>query len=66
MAQKWEYKQVVTRVEAGAKVTYVEGQTAGIKTATDVLNELGAQGWELVSTTGDANEGMYMLKRARS
>lgn len=71
MAQKWEYK-VVTQ-EAKAKKFLKRN---GSETATETLNELGQEGWELVDTVplsatqgldlaGTTSAFVFVLKRKK-
>ena len=66
MAQKWEYKRVVARVEDGKKVVHMGDETREIKDTVDVLNELGEEGWELAGTTGGLNQEAFTFKRPKS
>ena len=60
---KWEYKQI--RVQAGIKLGKKPDDEVNPKDVPGMLNELGAEGWELVNfaINGWESATVYVLKR---
>lgn len=69
--QRWEYLVTLRYYEPGvdAKPPEYEAQGKKYKTSEDMLNNLGEQGWELVSVYGEMRgaeySNFYYLKRPK-
>lgn len=72
-AQTWEYKSWVFTIEGSRTTLYEDGrQLPGSATPVSKANELGAQGWELVSvaavqvgSSNPTNQYVYWFKRPK-
>lgn len=66
--QKWEYKVLIRTYNSRTKRFEWGDNSFKGKSGQDVLNELGQQGWELISTpvyreSGEEENIQYMFKR---
>jgi hypothetical protein len=68
--QRYEYRELITERQAGTRVWYVDDHEQpdwqkGPR-IVEYLNQLGAEGWELVSVcahSGPWNNRLYTLRR---
>ena len=60
----WEYIVVARRMDQWVVNGRDDGETAGV--LIELLNKLGAQGWELVTALGDPSSPRMYMKRAVS
>jgi hypothetical protein len=50
--QRWEYMRVVRTIPDSGKAQWtIKGQPVAISSFDDVLNQMGADGWELVGVS---------------
>ncbi len=69
--QKWEYTRLQegfssTKNKRGVYSINDTAQTKEFDTDTDMLNELGREGWELIHVGGDSSYKNFILKRPLS
>ena len=60
----WEYILVTKRMDKWI-VAGDEDLEAGTNVLIDLLNQLGADGWELASTIGEAGQPRVFMKRPK-
>ena len=62
--QKWEYTRLIVN---GTVVAFADGSNAATSPTAfvDALNQLGAEGWEVVGVPGNADRYTVLLKRPK-